>query len=794
MELVKLALLTASLISVLTLIFLPPVTPQNYACDKTNPETAQLIFCDTSLSYEERVDDLISRLTLQEKVQQLGNHAAGVSRLGIPQYEWWSEALHGVSDVGYGVKFNATVPGATSFPAVILCAATFNETLWLKMGEVVSTEARAMHNVGQAGLTFWSPNVNVFRDPRWGRGQETPGEDPLLVSRYGVNYVKGLQDTGEGVITGGHNSRLKVSSCCKHYTAYDLDNWKGIDRFHFDAKDLEDTYQPPFRSCVEEAHVSSVMCSYNRVNGIPTCADPELLQGLVRDQWKLNGYIVSDCDSVEVYYNTIHYTTTPEDAVALALKAGLNMNCGDFLPKYTENAVNSNKVDESTVNQALTYNYMVLMRLGFFDGNPKSLLFGNLGPSDVCTDDHQQLALSAARQGIVLLENKGALPLSNDTIKNFAVIGPNGNVTTTMLSNYAGVPCKFTTPLEGLAKYISKVLTYEPGCGSISCPDRTGIAAATKAAATADVVLLIVGLDQSMEREGLDRDNLILPGYQEQLINSVADATNGVVVLAIMSGSPIDITFAKDDTRIKAILWVGYPGQAGGDAIAQVIFGDYNPAGRSPFTWYPKEYAEQVSMTDMRMRANASSNFPGRTYRFYTGKPIYEFGHGLSYSTFTKSIVSIPSTLVVQLNSPLGLEVTNVHQQDGQAIDVSMIKNCDKLQIKIVLEVRNIGTMVGDHVVLVFWKPPNSEVVAGEPNKELIGFTTVEVEKGNSRNVSVGINGCERLSVTDGDGKRKLVTGKHVIMIGSSIERPLKHNIDVKVADNGYEHEIIASM
>ncbi|CAI0400285.1 unnamed protein product [Linum tenue] len=656
MELVKLALLTASLISVLTLIFLPPVTPQNYACDKTNPETAQLIFCDTSLSYEERVDDLISRLTLQEKVQQLGNHAAGVSRLGIPQYEWWSEALHGVSDVGYG------------------------------MGEVVSTEARAMHNVGQAGLTFWSPNVNVFRDPRWGRGQETPGEDPLLVSRYGVNY---------------------------HYTAYDLDNWKGIDRFHFDAKvakqDLEDTYQPPFRSCVEEAHVSSVMCSYNRVNGIPTCADPELLQGLVRDQ----------C---------------------------LNMNCGDFLPKYTENAVNSNKVDESTVNQALTYNYMVLMRLGFFDGNPKSLLFGNLGPSDVCTDDHQQLALSAARQGIVLLENKGALPLSNDTIKNFAVIGPNG-----------------------LAKYISKVLTYEPGCGSISCPDRTGIAAATKAAATADVVLLIVGLDQSMEREGLDRDNLI----------SVADATNGVVVLAIMSGSPIDITFAKDDTRIKAILWVGYPGQAGGDAIAQVIFGDYNPAGRSPFTWYPKEYAEQVSMTDMRMRANASSNFPGRTY---------------SYSTFTKSIVSIPSTLVVQLNSPLGLEVTNVHQQDGQAIDVSMIKNCDKLQIKIVLEVRNIGTMVGDHVVLVFWKPPNSEVVAGEPNKELIGFTTVEVEKGNSRNVSVGINGCERLSVTDGDGKRKLVTGKHVIMIGSSIERPLKHNIDVKVADNGYEHEIIASM
>lgn len=213
-----------------------PCTSQQFACDKSNTETSQFPFCNTSLSYEQRAKDLVSRLTLKEKVQQLVNTAPGISRLGVPAYEWWSEALHGVSDVGPGVKFNGTVPGATSFPAVILSAASFNTSLWFKMGQIVSTEARAMYNVGLAGLTYWSPNVNVFRDPRWGRGQETPGEDPLVVSRYAVNYVQGLQEVGSEDNSTTDSDRLKVSSCCKHYTAYDVDNWKGVDRFHFDAK------------------------------------------------------------------------------------------------------------------------------------------------------------------------------------------------------------------------------------------------------------------------------------------------------------------------------------------------------------------------------------------------------------------------------------------------------------------------------------------------------------------------------------------------------------------------------
>ncbi|PIA44186.1 hypothetical protein AQUCO_01700063v1 [Aquilegia coerulea] len=561
----------------LLVLLMNPDSTQQYACDKRTSKTSEFPFCNTSLPYDVRVKDLVGRLTLQEKVQQLVNKATGVSRLGVPGYEWWSEALHGVSNTGPGVIFNATVPGATSFPAVILSAATFNMSLWYEMGRVVSTEARAMYNVGQAGLTYWSPNVNVFRDPRWGRGQETPGEDPLVVSRYAVNYVRGLQEMEKD--GNSSSDKLKVSSCCKHYTAYDVDNWKGIDRFHFDAKvtlqDMEDTYQSPFKSCVVEGHVSSVMCSYNRVNGVPTCADADLLKGVVRGQWGLDGYIVSDCDSVEVFYNSIHYTATPEDAVAVALKAGLDMNCGTYLGKYTENSVKLGTVEESVVDQALTNNYIVLMRLGYFDGDQTQHPFGKLGPADVCTDGNQKLALEAAKQGIVLLENNGTLPLSPNTTKTIAVIGPNANASQVMLSNYAGIPCGYITPLQGLKKYAS--VTYQPGCANVSCSDESLIDSAAKAASTADATILIVGLDQSIEAEGLDRVNLTLPGLQEKLVMQVANATPGPTILVIMSAGPVDVSFAKNVSKIVGILWVGYPGQSGGEAIAQVIFGHYNP-------------------------------------------------------------------------------------------------------------------------------------------------------------------------------------------------------------------------
>ncbi|CAH8328818.1 unnamed protein product [Eruca vesicaria subsp. sativa] len=769
---VSVSLLIASLVSSLC------ESQKNFACDRNDPATAKYGFCKASLSYEARAKDLVSRLSLKEKVQQLVNKATGVPRLGVPPYEWWSEALHGVSNVGPGVRFNGTVPGATSFPAVILTAASFNTSLWLKMGEAVSTEARAMHNVGLAGLTYWSPNINIFRDPRWGRGQETPGEDPLVVSKYAVNYVKGLQDVHDA---GGKSRRLKVSSCCKHYTAYDLDNWKGIDRFHFDAKvtkqDLEDTYQPPFKSCVEEGDVSSVMCSYNRVNGIPTCADPNLLRGVIRGQWHLDGYIVSDCDSIEVYFDSIHYTKTREDAVALALKAGLNMNCGDFLGKYTENAVNQKKLNSSQVDEALIYNYIVLMRLGFFDGDPKSLPFGHLGPSDVCSNDHQMLALEAAKQGIVLLENRGDLPLSKTAVKKLAIIGPNANATKVMISNYAGVPCKYTSPLQGMQKYVPKGVDYAPGCKDVKCGDPTLIAAAVKAASEADVTVLVVGLDQTVEAEGLDRVNLTLPGFQEKLVKDVNNAAKKTVVLVIMAAGPIDISFVKSLSKIRAVLWVGYPGEAGGDAIAQVIFGDYNPSGRLPETWYSQEFADKVAMTDMNMRPNSTSSFPGRSYRFYTGKPIYKFGHGLSYSSFSTFVLSAPSTIHIKTNPILKLNKTT-------PIDISTV-NCQDLKVRIFIGVKNHGSRSGSHVVLVFWMPPESSkylVGGGVPQKQLVAFERVEVGRSMTEKVTVEFDICKELSLVDTDGKRKLIPGHHKLVIGSNSDQQITHHLNVTLA------------
>ncbi|CAI9103982.1 OLC1v1002582C2 [Oldenlandia corymbosa var. corymbosa] len=557
-----------------------------FACDvDSNPGLANYTFCDKSLDIKTRVDDLVKRLTLEEKIGCLGDASVGAGRLGIPKYEWWSEALHGVSYTGPGVHFNSLVPGATSFPQVILTAASFNESLFETIGKVVSTEARAMYNVGLAGLTYWSPNVNIFRDPRWGRGQETPGEDPTLTSKYGAAYVRGLQQRDDG-----DKDRLKVASCCKHYTAYDVDNWKGIQRYSFNAlvtqQDMDDTFQPPFETCISEGNVASVMCSYNQVNGIPTCGDPKLLAGTIRGKWNLNGYIVTDCDSLEVMFDNQHYTKTPEETIALSLNSGLDLNCGSWLQKYTQSAIQQGLVQESVIDRALTNNFATLMRLGFFDGDPTKLPYGNLGPKDVCTPANQELAREAARQGIVMLKNtlvsktfQGAnsygLPLSPSSIKSLAVIGPNANATHTMLGNYEGSPCKYVSPLQGLAVSVSTV--YQAGCSDVSC-GTAQVEEAKKIAAGADAVVLVMGSDQSIERESLDRNDITLPGQQATLITQVASVSKGPVILVIMSGGGWDIQFAKDDPNIHSILWVGFPGEAGGAAIADVIFGLHNPS------------------------------------------------------------------------------------------------------------------------------------------------------------------------------------------------------------------------
>ncbi|KAK8627046.1 hypothetical protein V6N13_134674 [Hibiscus sabdariffa] len=736
-----------------------------FACDATkNPQVASFGFCNTSLRTDARVADLVKRLTLQEKILFVVSGAGSVSRLGIPKYEWWSEALHGVSNVGPGTKFSNLVPGATSFPQVILTAASFNISLFEAIGRVVSTEARAMYNVGLAGLTFWSPNINIFRDPRWGRGQETPGEDPLLTSKYGSSYVKGLQQTD-----GGDPSRLKVAACCKHYTAYDLDNWKGVDRYRFNAvvtqQDMDDTFQPPFKSCVVDGNVASVMCSYNQVNGKPTCADPDLLAGVIRGQWKLNGYIVSDCDSVDVFYNSQHYTKTPEEAAAKAILAGLDLNCGSFLGQHTEAAVKAGLLNELAVDKAISNNFATLMRLGFFDGDPSKQRYGKLGPKDVCTPEHQELAREAARQGIVLLKNKaGSLPLSPTAIKTLAVIGPNANVTKTMIGNYEGIPCKYTTPLQGLTTSVAT--RYVPGCTNVAC-GTAQVDDAKKAAASADATVLVMGIDQSLEREGFDRVDLLLPGQQPLLVTEVAKAAKGPVILVIMSGGGFDVSFAKNDPKVTSILWVGYPGEAGGAAIADIIFGYYNPSGRLPMTWYPQAYVDKVPMTNMNMRPNPSNGYPGRTYRFYTGETIYTFGDGLSYTTFSHKLAKAPTLVSIPLE-----EDHVCRSSECKSVEAAE-QTCKNLAFDVHLRVQNRGRYGGSHTVFLFSTPPS---VHNSPQKHLLGFEKVSLTGKSETLVRFKVDVCKDLSVVDELGSRKVALGQHVLHVGS-----LKHSLTVGI-------------
>ncbi|KAL6962622.1 putative beta-D-xylosidase 7 [Sarracenia purpurea var. burkii] len=325
-----------------------------------------------------------------------------------------------------------------------------------------------MYNNDQAkGLTFWAPNINVFRDPRWGRGQETSGEDPFVAAKYSVAYVRGIQgDSFKGGRIKVNDTHLQTSACCKHFTAYDLDNWNGTTRYIFNAivnkQDMADTYQPPFQSCVEEGSASGIMCAYNQVNGVPSCADYNLLSNTARQQWGFQGYITSDCDAVAIIHDEQGYAKVPEDAVADVLKAGMDIDCGGYLKTYTNSAVEQKKVSVSEIDRALHNLFSIRMRLGLFDGNPNKLPFGNISADQVCTKKHQSLALEAARNGIVLLKNSGRLlPLPKTKTMSLAVIGPNANATQALFGNYEGLPCKFVSPLQALQGYVNSTMYHQ---------------------------------------------------------------------------------------------------------------------------------------------------------------------------------------------------------------------------------------------------------------------------------------------------------------------------------------------
>lgn len=751
-------------------------------------------YCDASLPYADRVRDLVGRMTLEEKVANLGDRAGGAPRVGLPGYLWWGEALHGVSDVGPGgTWFGDAVPGATSFPLVINSAASFNETLWRAIGGVVSTEIRAMYNLGHAELTYWSPNINVVRDPRWGRASETPGEDPFVVGRYAVNFVRGMQDidgaTTAAAATDAFSRPIKVSSCCKHYAAYDVDAWNGTDRLTFDARvqerDMVETFERPFEMCIRDGDASCVMCSYNRINGVPACADARLLTETVRRDWQLHGYIVSDCDSVRVMVRDAKWLGyTGVEATAAAMKAGLDLDCGmfwegvhDFFTTYGVDAVRQGKLKESAVDNALSNLYLTLMRLGFFDGIPE---LESLGAADVCTEEHKELAADAARQGMVLLKNDAALlPLSPEKVNSVALVGQlqHINATDVMLGDYRGKPCRVVTPYDGVRKVVSSTSVH--ACDKGSCDT------AAAAAKTVDATIVVAGLNMSVERESNDREDLLLPWSQASWINAVAEASPSPIVLVIMSAGGVDVSFAQDNPKIGAVVWAGYPGEEGGTAIADVLFGKYNPGGRLPLTWYKNEYVSKIPMTSMALRPDAEHGYPGRTYKFYGGADVlYPFGHGLSYTNFTYASATAAAPVTVKVGAweyckQLTYKAGVASPPACPAVNVA--SHACQEEVSFTVTVANAGGRDGTHVVPVYTVPPAE--VDGAPLKQLVAFRRVRVAAGAAVEVAFALNVCKAFAIVEETAYTVVPSGVSRVLVGDdalSLSFPVQ--IDLQAA------------
>ncbi|XP_042045617.1 probable beta-D-xylosidase 6 isoform X2 [Salvia splendens] len=746
-------------------LFLLQLTCQSHSYKRPcqPPHHHSYPFCNTSLPLKSRAHSLISLLTLPEKIQQLSNNASAVPRLGIPSYQWWSESLHGIASNGPGVSFNGSISSATVFPQVILASSAFNRSLWAALAAAIAVEATAMHNSGLAGLTYWAPNINIFRDPRWGRGQETPGEDPLLTSSYAVEYVTAFQGGYYRQASGynfgmqrrvlgddGDEMMLSLSACCKHFTAYDLEKWGQFSRYNFNAvvteQDMEDTYQAPFRSCILQGNASCLMCSYNSINGVPACANRHLLQK-ARSDWNFRGYITSDCDAVATIYEYQNYTKTAEDAVADALKAGTDINCGTYMLRHMMSAFEQGKVSEENIHKALLNLFLVQLRLGLFDGEPARNRFRKLGPKDVCSEEHRKLALEATQQGIVLLKNEQKLlPLNKHGVSSLALIGPLAN-STDLGGGYTGVPCNPISIMEGLKGYV-KDIYHAAGCQDVSCNSTVGFVEALSAARQSDYVIVVAGIDLSQETEDHDRYSLLLPGYQIELVTAVA--------------------------VIGSILWIGYPGETGGTALSEIIFGNYNPGGRLTMTWYPESFT-RVPMNDMNMRADPSRGYPGRTYRFYTGDRVFGFGYGLSYTSFTYKLTSAPLKLSLPVSIPVRRKRNLVYKRGNDDIYVDEVPYCSSLRFEVKISVTNGGDVDGSEVVLLFAK--SAKKLRGSPEMQLVGFERVHILQHETAETRFVVDPCDHLSFADEDGNRVLPTGDHLL-----ISKSIEHVVSIEIS------------
>ncbi|KAK4508093.1 hypothetical protein PRZ48_001831 [Zasmidium cellare] len=694
-----------------------------------------------------RARALINAFTLEEKLNNTGSTSPGVPRLGLPAYTWWQEALHGVAQ-SPGVNFSDSgeFRYATSFPQPILMGAAFDDDLIKDVAIVISTEARAFSNADRAGLDFWTPNINPFKDSRWGRGQETPGEDPVHLASYVHALIEGLQGSPD-------DKYKRVIATCKHFVAYDIENWNGNFRYQVDAqvsqRDLVEYYMPPFESCARDSNVGAFMCSYNALNGVPTCADPWLLQTVLREHWNWTAeeqWVTSDCDAVQNVFLPHEYGKTREEAAALSLKAGTDINCGTYYQEHLPAAYDQGLINTTDLDTALIRQYSSLVRLGYFDG--MAVPYRNLTWNDVSTPHAQQLAYKAAVEGITLLKNDGTLPLKIQNSTKIALIGDWANATDQLLGNYDGIPPYYHSPLYA-AQQTGATVNFAGYPGGQGDPTTDNWLHIWEAAKKSDVIVYAGGIDNSVEAEGMDRVSIAWTGAQLDVIGQLATYGKPVIVLQ-MGGGQIDSSPLVNNPNISALIWGGYPGQDGGVALFDIIQGKAAPAGRLPTTQYPADYISQIPMTDMTLRPNATTGSPGRTYMWYTGKPIYEFGYGLHYTNFTASFANSSSFSSTYSISDLTSNCTESYK------DRCSFKTFD-------IDVKNTGSVTSDYVTLGFLAGTHGP--APHPHKRLVAYQRLHNLTGGvtqTASLNLTLNSLARI---DDMGNKVLYPGDYALLI-----------------------------
>ena len=657
---------------------------------------------------------LVGRMTVEERASQLRFDAPAIERLGVPAYNWWNEALHGVARGGT----------ATSFPQAIGLAAMFDDELLEEIAKAISTEARAKYNAVSKegdrdiyhGLTMWSPNINIFRDPRWGRGHETYGEDPYLTARLGKAFVKGLQGDGE---------TLRTSACAKHFAVH---SGPEALRHKFNAvsseKDLEETYLPAFKALVQEAGVESVMGAYNRTNGEPCCASGMLMKKL-RGEWGFEGHFVSDCWAIRDFHENHKITSVPTESVTKALKAGCDLNCGCTY-QHIMAAYEKGMITEEDITRCAVRLFTTRYLLGTLGDEGSE--YDTIPYTVIECDEHLALARKAALESCVLLKNNGLLPLDPDSCGTLGVIGPNANNRTALIGNYHGTASRYVTILEGIQDLTAgrcRVL-YSEGCAlgkdrveHLAQPNDR-IAEAVAVAKASDTVVLVLGLDETLDNDTRDlcgdKADLLLPEGQRLLLDRVLAVGKPTVVI-LMAGSSIDVSAAQE--KADAILLTWYPGAGGGREVAELLFGQASPSGKLPVTFYYNSALDEMpAFTDYSMQ--------NRTYRYYTGKPLYPFGYGLSYSK---------------------CEV--LHLEAGR----------DSAAVR----VRNSGTFDTDEVIELYLQDEQSPLAPLNPI--LCGFRRIHLKAGQEAVVQVAIH-PDAFTVVNDEGKRIPGSAQHTLYAG----------------------------